>query len=89
MIQTARALQWAWLTLVLVTALSFTLAESAEISGDFVIVVIIAAAALKGRVIMVWFMGLRSFPLAWRVLFGLWLLINAGMIIGFHFVGQG
>jgi hypothetical protein len=88
MIQTARALQWAWLTLVLVTVLSFTVAESAGISGDLVTIVIIAAAALKGRVILVWFMGLRSFPLPWRVFFGVWLLVNAGVIVGFHFLGQ-
>jgi hypothetical protein len=88
MIQTRRALSAAWIALVLATALSFTVAESSGVGGDVETAIIIAAAAVKGRIILLWFMGARSFPAAWRLFFDAWLLINAAVIIGFHLIGQ-
>jgi hypothetical protein len=49
MIQTQRALRWAWIALVVATLLSFTVAESAGIGGDIETAVVVAAAAVKGR----------------------------------------
>jgi hypothetical protein len=89
MIQTQRALGSAWTALVVVTLLSFTAAESSGIAVDLETAIVIGAAALKGRIILVWFMGARSFPLAWRVFFGAWLLVNAVVILGFHLIGHG
>jgi hypothetical protein len=89
MIQTQRALRWAWIALVVATLLSFTVAESAGIGGDIETAVVVAAAAVKGRIILVWFMGARSFPLAWRLFFDAWLLVNAVVIFGFHLIGHG
>ena len=88
MIQTRRALSGAWIALVLFTVLSFTVAASSGIGGDVQTAIIIAAAALKSRIILVWFMGARSFPLAWRLFFDAWLLVNAAVIIGIHLLGQ-
>jgi len=89
MVQTRRALTWAWITLVAITVLSFTVAESSGIAGDIETAIVIAAAALKGRVILVWFMGVRSFPLAWRTFFDAWLLVNATVIVVSHLIGHG
>lgn len=87
MVQTKRALELAWIALVLITALSFTFAQSSGIARGVVTVIVIAAAAVKGRVILVWFMGLRSFPTPWRRFFDAWLLLNVSVIVGFHFLG--
>lgn len=89
MIQTARALYGAWIALVLITVLSFVVADSTGIAGDVETVIVIAAAAVKGRVILVRFMGARSFPTHWQVFFDGWLLVNAAVIIGFHLVAHG
>ena len=78
----------AWIALVLFTVLSFTVAASSGIGGDVQTAIFIAAAAVKGRIILVWFMGARSFPLAWRLFFDAWLLVNVAVIIGFHLLGQ-
>lgn len=72
---------------MLITVLSLTVAES-SITGDVETVAVIAAAAVKGVIILLWFMGAGSFPRAWRVFFGMWLLVNVSVIIGFHFIGQ-
>jgi hypothetical protein len=88
-IQTQRALRWAWIGLVVVTLLSFTVAESSGVAGDIETAIVIVAAAFKGRIILVWFMGARSFPLAWRLFFDAWLLVNAAVILGFHLIAHG
>jgi|GEM_PF-6531328 len=87
MIQTRRALSWAWIALVALTLLSLVVAESSGIAGGVATVIVIAAAAVKGRVILVWFMGVRWFPARWRLFFDTWLLVNVSVIIGFHFLG--
>jgi hypothetical protein len=88
-IQTQRALRGAWIALVVITMLSFAVAESSGIAGDIETAVVITAAAVKGRIILVRFMGARSFPLAWRLFFDGWLLVNAAVILGFHLIGHG
>ncbi len=87
MIQTAAALRWAWMALVVVTVLSLMVAESSDMSGNLETAIVIAAAALKGRIILVSFMGARSFPAPWRLFFHMWLLGSASVIIAFHLVG--
>jgi len=87
MIQTQRALSWAWIVLVALTLLSLVVAESSGIAGGVVTVIVIAAGAVKGRVILVWFMGVRSFPTPWRLFFDAWLLVDVSVIVGFHFLG--
>lgn len=89
MIHTQRALTWAWIALVVVTLVSFVVAESSGIGGNIETAVVIAAAAVKGRIILVWFMGAPSFPLNWRLFFAAWLLANVAVIIGFHVIGHG
>jgi hypothetical protein len=89
MVQTQRALTWAWIALVAVTLLSLAVAESPRIATSLEAVTVVAAATLKGRVILVWFMGVRSFPLAWRAFFLAWLLGNAAVIVIFHLIGHG
>jgi hypothetical protein len=88
MIQTKLALTGAWVALVVITVLSLTVADSSGIGATVETALVVAAAAAKGRVILVWFMGARSFPLSWRLFFGAWLLFNAVVIIGFHLIGQ-
>ncbi len=89
MIHTQRALTGAWIALVVVTLVSFVVAESSGIGGNIETAVVIAAAAVKGRIILVWYMGARSFPLNWRLFFAPWLLVNVAVIIGFHVIGHG
>lgn len=89
MIQTQRALTVAWVALVLITGMSFVVAESSGVGGNIETAIVIAAAAVKGRIILVRFMGARSFPLNWRLFFDAWLLVNVAVILGFHLVAHG
>jgi hypothetical protein len=89
MIQTTRALYGAWIALLLITVLSYVIADSADIARNIETAIVIAAAAVKGRIILIWFMGARSFPIKWRMFFDAWLLINTAVIIGFHLSAHG
>jgi hypothetical protein len=84
--QTKQALANAWIGLVVLSILSFVIAASSGIGPAVETVIVIAFAAMKGRIILLWFMGARSFPPAWRVFFAMWLLVNAVVIVGFHLV---
>ena len=68
-----------------ITVLSLAVAEFSGIAAGVETAVVIAAAAVKGRIILVRYMGERSFPPWLRVYFGGWLVICASVIIGFHF----
>ncbi|WP_428339874.1 cytochrome C oxidase subunit IV family protein [Mycobacterium sp.] len=81
--QTKQALANAWIGLVVLSILSFVIAASSGIGPVVETLIVIVVAAMKGRVILVWFMGARSFPPAWRVFFNMWLLVNAVVIVGF------
>jgi hypothetical protein len=85
MLQTPNALRWAWVGLVSITVLSLVVAEFTGISSGVETAVVIAAAATKGRIILVRYMGERSFPVWLRLYFGGWLIVCASVIIGFHF----
>jgi hypothetical protein len=85
MLQTPKALRWAWVGLVAITVLSLVVAESSGIAAGVETAVVIAAAAIKGRIILVRYMGERSFPTWLRWYFGGWLVVCASVIIGFHF----
>jgi heme/copper-type cytochrome/quinol oxidase subunit 4 len=84
--QTKQALANAWIGLVVLSILSFVIAASSGIGPAVETVIVIAFAAMKGRIILLWFMGARAFPPAWRVFFAMWLLVNAVVIVGFHLV---
>jgi len=85
MLQTPKALRRAWVGLVAITVLSLAVAEFSGIAAGVETAVVIAAAAVKGRIILVRYMGERSFPPWLRVYFGGWLVVCASVIIGFHF----
>jgi hypothetical protein len=85
MLQTPQALRRAWVGLVAITVLSLVVAESSGISAGVETAVVIVAAAIKGRIILVRYMGERSFPTWLRMYFGGWLVVCATVIIGFHF----
>ena len=68
-----------------ITVLSLAVAEFSGISAGVETAVVIAAAAVKGRIILVRYMGERSFPTWLRWYFGGWLVVCASVIIGFHF----
>jgi Prokaryotic Cytochrome C oxidase subunit IV len=84
--QTKQAVTNAWIGLVVLSILSLVIAASSDIGPAVETLIVIVFAAMKGRIILVWFMGARSFPLAWRVFFATWLLVNAVVIVAFHLV---
>lgn len=84
MIYSRRALTTAWIALVVITVGSFAVADSSGYRQGWAAVVVIAAALAKSRVVLVRYMGFRTFPLAWQMFFDAWLLVNAGVIVGFH-----
>ena len=76
------------MALVALTIVSVGIAEGTGAGGDVVTVIVILAGAVKCRVILRYFMGMRSFPVPWRLFFDGWLLVNAAIIIGFHLLGD-
>jgi heme/copper-type cytochrome/quinol oxidase subunit 4 len=69
-----------WLVLVLLTSTSFALAERAPSAG-LAATAVVLIAALKVRLVFVHFMELRWRPLPWRLVFELWTLAAAAIIV--------
>jgi hypothetical protein len=88
MAQSARALALAWIALLMITLVSLSWAELSGSGTDLVTAIVMVAAAVKGRTILVWFMGMRSFPLPWRCFFNGWLVMVTVAIIGLHLLGH-
>jgi cytochrome c oxidase subunit IV len=74
----------AWVILLALTGLSTGLAET-HLSGLAVLVPVLLATLLKGRIVIDAFMGLRHAPILWRVTVIGWLLVVVGLIaFAFH-----
>jgi hypothetical protein len=86
-LQSRRALTVSWAGLTLITLLSFAIVESPDLGGNLVTIVVMTAATLKGAIVLVQFMGVRSFPTPWQVFLGLWLVVSSAVIVGFHLAG--
>ncbi len=73
-----------WLLLLALTALSFGMAESAW-SGNAVLVPVLLATLVKGRVVADRFMALRHAGALWRWIVLGWLIVVLGTIAyAFH-----
>jgi hypothetical protein len=69
----------AWLILLALTTLSVGLAET-HLSGMAVLVPVLLATLIKGRIVIDAFMGLRSAPLMWRMIVLGWLITVVGLV---------
>jgi len=70
----------AWLVLVLATAITWYLGEVGA-AGTSAIVAMLVIAFVKGRLVILDFMELRSAPLMWRLLLEGWLILVSGLIL--------
>ena len=70
-----------WLILVSLTLFGFALAEQ-SISARLAATSVILVAAVKVRLVFVNFMELEWRPLPWRLLFELWTVASAAIIVG-------
>ena len=70
-----------WLVLVALTLASFALAEGAD-SPRLAATAVVLIAAFKVRLVFIYFMELEWQPLPWRLLFELWTVASAVIIIG-------
>lgn len=70
---------WSWLLLLLLTGGMFLVAEQGW-GGPRIVLVLLAAALLKGRLIVDHFMGLRRVRLCWRLLVLGYLIVVIGLI---------
>ena len=68
-----------WLILLALTGLSTGLAET-HLPGATVLVPVLVATLLKGRIVIDAFMGLRHAPVLWRVTVLGWLVAVVGLI---------
>lgn len=74
----------AWLILLALTGLSTGLAET-HLGSAALLVPVLLATLLKGRIVIDAFMGLRHAPLPWRVTVLGWLVAVVGLIaFAFH-----
>ncbi len=70
----------AWLVLIVATAITWYLGEVGA-AGTTSIVAMLVIAFVKGRLVILDFMELRSAPLMWRLLLEGWLLLVSGLIL--------
>lgn len=74
---TATTLQW--LTLIALTALTFGVAETG-LSGSTILIPVLLATLIKGRIVIDRFMALQGVHGAWRWIVLGWLLLVLGLI---------
>ena len=78
----------AWLALVAVTIVSWSLAESAAVAARLAATAVILIAAFKVRLVFIYFMELPWKPKPWRYVFELWTLAIAIIIIGGYWISE-
>lgn len=78
-----------WLFLVAATLSSAWLAEHHGVAGRWTALLVMFVAALKGRAIILHFMGLSGAPLAWRLAFELWIWLCAALIVALWALAGG
>lgn len=74
-----KAATWQWMLLLALTALTFSLAELG-MSGRNVILTVLAATLVKGRLVIDRFMALQGVAGPWRWLVLGWLVVVLGAI---------
>jgi caa(3)-type oxidase subunit IV len=70
----------AWLILMLATILTWYLGEVGA-AGTTAIVAMLLIAFIKGRLVILDFMELRTAPRLWRILLEGWLILVASLIL--------
>lgn len=70
----------AWLVLLVATGATWWLGEMGA-AGTGAILAMLAIVFIKGRLVILDFMELRSAPLMWRLLLEGWLILVGGLIL--------
>lgn len=70
----------AWLVLTVATAITWYLGEVGA-AGTAAIVAMLVIAFIKGRLVILDFMELRTAPRLWRFLLEGWLIVVGGLIL--------
>ncbi|MGV8073142.1 MAG: cytochrome C oxidase subunit IV family protein [Syntrophobacteraceae bacterium] len=78
----------AWLALVAVTILSWSLAESPEVAARLAATAVILIAAFKVRLVFIYFMEIPWKPKPWRYVFEVWTVVVAIIIIGGYWLSE-
>ena len=78
-----RQLNFVWVVLMLATVATFAIGEIGErigIAGPLAMAALLAISIVKGRLVMLDFMGLRGVKFFWRGLMIGWLLLVSALI---------
>ena len=78
-----RQLNIVWLVLLVATAMTLGIGEFGEangLSGRFAMAALLVISFVKGRLVVLDFMGLRGVKFFWRALLLGWLLVVSGLI---------
>ena len=78
-----RQLNFVWVVLMLATLATFAIGEIGErigIAGPLAMAALLAISIIKGRLVMLDFMGLRGAKFFWRGLMIGWLLLVSALI---------
>ncbi|NMG55511.1 cytochrome C oxidase subunit IV family protein [Aromatoleum aromaticum] len=81
----ARTVTWVWLSLLLVTAVSWWVAEHHSV-GQWTVLCVILIALVKGRLVFLHFMELKTAPRYLRRLYEGWIVGCVGMIAGLYWL---
>ena len=70
----------AWIILLIGTFITWGLGEAGA-AGTWAIVTMLVIAFIKGRLVILDFMELRTAPLMWRILLEGWLILVSSLIL--------
>lgn len=76
-----------WLLLMVATCISWALAEGRVLSSSAVVVIIIIAA-IKIRLVFLYFMEVNNMPLLWRLAFESWICVVTTVILLGYWYGR-
>ena len=80
-----RAATFTWFFLVCASVATWLLIEDKGLSAPSAISLILLIAVVKVRMIVLHYMELKHAPLRWRLVFELWPVVAASLILGIWF----
>jgi len=87
MTRAACGLRLVWLALVVTTIGSWWIAEHHGV-GELTVLVVMAIALFKCRLVFLHFMELKSAPVALRMFYEIWIVACVSMIVALQWVGE-
>jgi len=76
-----------WVALVLATSFAWWSANGGVVPSVEATAIVVIVAAVKARLVILYFMDLKAAPRSWRLLFEAWVALSTGVILGGYWYG--